>query len=78
VTMFLPATTRTLVLQKAAQEQSPLYHDVVIEECPVPALTDQEVLIQIVAVAFNHRDVHIPIYVEGLISDFLLVMDSQG
>jgi len=25
-------------------------------------------------VAFNHRDVHIPIYVEGLISDFLLVM----
>lgn len=78
VTMFLPTTTRALVLQKAAQEQSPPYHDVVVEERPVPALKDQEVLVRIAAVALNHRDVHITISMEGLVSDFHLVMDSQG
>ncbi|KAI0320715.1 NAD-P-binding protein [Amylostereum chailletii] len=52
-----PATTRALVIRKAPQAAKPVYHDAKVEQKPVPALKEGEVLVQIRAAAFNHRDV---------------------
>jgi len=54
-----PSTTKALVLQKSAEDKSPVYHDICIEDRPISALKDQEVLVRIGAVAFNHRDLWI-------------------
>lgn len=53
----IPRTTKALVVQKASQQGSTLYHDAVLQDRPIPALTSGQVLVKMGAVAFNHRDV---------------------
>ncbi|KAI0957910.1 hypothetical protein AcW1_006149 [Taiwanofungus camphoratus] len=55
----IPRTTKALVVQKASQQGSTLYHDAVLQDRPIPALTSGQVLVKMGAVAFNHRDLWI-------------------
>ncbi|KAJ7205489.1 hypothetical protein GGX14DRAFT_500617 [Mycena pura] len=55
----LPQTTRALVLRKAPADRSPPYHDIAIQEQPIPALQTGQVLVKIAAAAFNHRELWI-------------------
>jgi hypothetical protein len=57
--MAPPTTTKALVLEKSAEDKSPIYHDARIVERPIPVLRDSQILVQMGAVAFNHRDVGI-------------------
>ncbi|KAJ7473746.1 NAD-P-binding protein [Mycena galericulata] len=54
-----PRITKALVLQKSSPARSPLYHDAVVEEQPIPALKSGEVLVKMSAVVFNHRELWI-------------------
>lgn len=54
-----PTTTKALVLEKSAEDKSPIYHDARIVERPIPPLKGSEILVRMEAVAFNHRDVGI-------------------
>ncbi|KAJ7441654.1 NAD-P-binding protein [Mycena galericulata] len=55
----IPRITKALVLRKSPPARSPLYHDAVVQEQPIPALKPGEVLVQMSAVAFNHRELWI-------------------
>ncbi|KAJ7138197.1 NAD-P-binding protein [Mycena epipterygia] len=55
----LPRTTKALILRKSPAARSPLYHDAVVQEQPIPALKPGEVLVKMGAVAFNHRELWI-------------------
>ncbi|KAJ7726155.1 NAD(P)-binding protein [Mycena maculata] len=55
----IPRTTKALILRKSPAGRSPLYHDTVIQEHPVPTLKPGELLVKMGAVAFNHRDLWI-------------------
>lgn len=54
---IIPNATRVLVLEKSSEERTPVYHDAIIQERPIPELKDSEVLVRIGAVSLNHRDV---------------------
>ncbi|KAG6810849.1 hypothetical protein H0H92_010064 [Tricholoma furcatifolium] len=58
-TTALPRFTKSVVVKKSPPQRTPLYHDAVIEEKPIPELKHGEVLVRMGAVAFNHRDVWI-------------------
>ncbi|KAF9473863.1 NAD(P)-binding protein [Pholiota conissans] len=55
----LPATTRALVLQESKEQRKPLYHDAALVELPLAQPKPGEVVVKIVAVGFNHKDVWI-------------------
>ncbi|KAF7341175.1 PKS-ER domain-containing protein [Mycena venus] len=55
----LPRTTNALVLRKSPPGRTPLFHDAVVQEQPVPQLKPGEILVKMGAVAFNHRDLWI-------------------
>ncbi|CAG8437693.1 3817_t:CDS:2 [Funneliformis caledonium] len=52
---------KALVLQKGVKNDESMYHDVILREVPVPTLNpnNDEVLIKLQAVSFNHREVWI-------------------
>lgn len=51
-------STKALILRKTAPAKgASVYHDVVLEQRPVPALKHGELLLRVSAVAFNRRDV---------------------
>ncbi|CAI2166874.1 9341_t:CDS:2 [Funneliformis geosporum] len=52
---------KALVLQKGVKNEESIYHDVILREVPVPTLNpnNDEVLIKLQAVSFNHREVWI-------------------
>ncbi|TFY67440.1 hypothetical protein EVG20_g3946 [Dentipellis fragilis] len=54
----VPTTTRALTLRKSTGRK-PVYHDVDLEERPIPVLKKGEVLVKVNAAGFNHRDVWI-------------------
>ncbi|KAJ7038785.1 hypothetical protein C8F04DRAFT_1088487 [Mycena alexandri] len=55
----LPRTTKALVIRKSPPGRSPLFHDAVVQDQPIPALKPGEILVKMGAVAFNHRDLWI-------------------
>ncbi|KAG6830497.1 hypothetical protein H0H87_007854 [Tephrocybe sp. NHM501043] len=58
-TTMLPRFTKCLTVKESPPQRNPLYHDAIIQQHPIPALKKGEVLVQIGAAAFNHRDVWI-------------------
>lgn len=46
-----------MVLKRGPPERKPVFHDAVIEDKPIPALKQGQVLVRIGAAAYNHRDV---------------------
>jgi NADPH:quinone reductase-like Zn-dependent oxidoreductase len=53
-----PRSTKALILREVkTTAQGQLYHDVSLEERPLPELKAGEVLVKMGAVAFNRRDV---------------------
>lgn len=65
------------MLEKSAEDKTPVYHNVRIVERPILPLKGSEVLVRMEAVAFNHRDVGTCSVLEWL-HIFVLVMASQG
>ncbi|OBZ65768.1 putative zinc-type alcohol dehydrogenase-like protein YogA, partial [Grifola frondosa] len=59
MTSQLPKSTKVLAVRKALQQTKPVYHDAILEERPIAPLKEDQVLVKIGAVAFNHRDVWI-------------------
>ncbi|KAJ7644825.1 NAD(P)-binding protein [Roridomyces roridus] len=55
----LPRTTKALILRQSPPERSPLFHDAIFQDQPIPALKKGEVLVKINAAAFNHRELWI-------------------
>ncbi|KAG9011647.1 hypothetical protein FRB95_014333 [Tulasnella sp. JGI-2019a] len=53
----LPVTTRCIVLTKASSSVKPALHDTSVKLRDIPALKENEVLVKMVAAAFNHREV---------------------
>ena len=53
----LPSSTRAIVLRKSSSDQKPVYHDAILETRPIEKLKQNQVLLKIGAIAFNHRDV---------------------
>ncbi|KAL1707146.1 hypothetical protein EV121DRAFT_278204 [Schizophyllum commune] len=53
----IPRTTRSVIIQKQASAKKPVYHDAVIVEREIPALQRGEVLVRMLAAAYNHREV---------------------
>lgn len=55
----MPLSTTALVIRKSipAQKGAAVYHNVVLEQRPVPELKPGELLLKVAAVAFNRRDV---------------------
>ncbi|KAF8584108.1 NAD(P)-binding protein [Ramaria rubella] len=51
-----PNTTKALVLERSTDRKFPIFHNARIVQRPIPPLKDSEVLVQMGAVAFNHRD----------------------
>ncbi|KAF8495376.1 hypothetical protein JB92DRAFT_2796305 [Gautieria morchelliformis] len=74
-----PTTTRALILEKSAEDKSPIYHDARIVERPIPPLHGSQILVQIEAAAFNHRDLWIRknLY-PGLLLGSVLGADGAG
>lgn len=56
-TSKIPKFTKALTLKPTTAKLKPVYHEAVLDERPLPALKDGEVLVKIGAAAFNHRDV---------------------
>ncbi|KAL4071454.1 hypothetical protein V8B97DRAFT_2045323 [Scleroderma yunnanense] len=52
----LPNKTRVLVLKESPARDSPLYHDIVIEERVIPTLKEGEILVKMGAVSYNRRE----------------------
>ncbi|EGN95835.1 hypothetical protein SERLA73DRAFT_155109 [Serpula lacrymans var. lacrymans S7.3] len=59
MSLKIPQSTKTIVLKKSPEGRSPVYHDAVLEERPIPALKPEEVLVKIGAVSFNRRELWI-------------------
>ncbi|KAH7906106.1 hypothetical protein BJ138DRAFT_1163409 [Hygrophoropsis aurantiaca] len=55
----VPKSTRALVVKKSPESRKPQYHDLILEEQPLPSLRHGEILVKMGAVAFNHREVWI-------------------
>jgi hypothetical protein len=72
-----PTTTKALVLEKSAEDKSPIYHDARIVERTIPSLKGSEILVQMGAVAFNHRDVGTLILYQDCCASLVLAMASQ-
>ncbi|KAJ7726159.1 NAD-P-binding protein [Mycena maculata] len=55
----IPRTAKALILRKSPAGRSPSYHDVALVEQPIPTLKPGELLVEMSAAAFNHRDLRI-------------------
>ncbi|KAF9819802.1 hypothetical protein IEO21_01893 [Rhodonia placenta] len=53
----LPKSTKVLILQKSSPECKPIYHDVILEERPIPALKEGQILVKVNAAGLNHREI---------------------
>lgn len=53
----LPTHTRCLALNKTSSAVKPTLHDTSVKRRPIPALKEHELLVRMVAAAFNHREV---------------------
>ncbi|KAG5635627.1 hypothetical protein H0H81_010588 [Sphagnurus paluster] len=58
-TTKLPRLTKAITVKQSPPTRKPLHHDALLEERPIPALKEGEILVRIGAAAFNHRDVWI-------------------
>ncbi|KAJ3533647.1 hypothetical protein NM688_g7252 [Phlebia brevispora] len=75
----LPRVSRAVLLKRSPPERKPVYHDIVIEERPIPALKQGEVLVKIGAAAYNHRDLWIRKgQYPGIAFDTVLGADGAG
>jgi hypothetical protein len=52
----LPKFTNALVLRKATSQAKAVYHDAVVVSRPIPPLKHGEILVKMIAVAFNRRE----------------------
>jgi hypothetical protein len=53
----LPTSTRALVLRKRDPVDGKVYHAAEVQERPLPALQQGQVLVRVSAAGFNRRDV---------------------
>lgn len=52
-----PRSVKALILKRGPPERKPVYHDALLEDKPIPALKQGQILVKMGAVAYNHRDV---------------------
>ena len=55
--MKIPKVSKHVILKKGPAERKPVYHDIAVEEKPIPALKEGYILVKMTACAYNHREV---------------------
>ncbi|KAI0306283.1 hypothetical protein B0F90DRAFT_1862732 [Multifurca ochricompacta] len=74
-----PTSLKALILQNSAKSHEPVYHDIRLVEKPVAALKPGEILVQINAAGFNHREFWIrKNQYPGIILGSILGADGAG
>jgi len=51
--------TQALILRQSPATRKPVFHDVVVEDVPIPELKPNGLLVKVHAVSLNHRDLWI-------------------
>jgi len=57
--MQIPTSTKALLLKQGPANRKPVFHDAILEAKAIPELQTDQLLVQINAAAFNHRDLWI-------------------
>ncbi|KAG8864116.1 hypothetical protein FRB96_006990 [Tulasnella sp. 330] len=71
----LPTHTRCLVLNKTSSAVKPTLHDTSVKRRPIPTLEENDILVKMVAAAFNHREKDL---YPGIEDDSVIGCDGAG